>query len=80
MRGRRFAVAVSAALVLSACGETVGTVTEQAAQALSGAVAPVRDAVDEVSRRANEVGEGINDVRGGIRRVKGAFNGSGSTW
>lgn len=80
MMSRRFVVAAVAALVLSACGETVGTVTDQAKQALSGAVAPVREAADEVSRRANEVGEGINDVRGGIRRVKGAFSGSGSTW
>lgn len=77
---RVLAIAAVAATALSACGEVTSTVTDQVHDTLSGALAPVREAVDEATRRANEVGEGINDVTAGIGRVKGAFSGSGSTW
>lgn len=64
------------AVALSACADVTGQVQDT----LSGALAPVNDAVSEVSRRANEVGEGINQVKTGVSRVRGALSGSGSTW
>ncbi len=62
--------------LLSACSGVTGQVQET----LSGAIAPVREAIDEATRRANEVGEGINQVSDGIGRVQGAFSGSGTTF
>ena len=76
MTTRAAAAAVTAAFLLSACSGAVGQVQET----LSGALAPVNEAVEEVSRRANEVGEGINEVKDGVQRVRGALGGSGSTW
>lgn len=64
------------ASVLSACAD----VTDQVQYTLSGALAPVNEAVNEVSRRATEVGEGINEVTNGVQRVRGALSGSGSRW
>ena len=66
--------------VLSACAGTASTVSDQVRDAMSGATAPLVDAVNEASRRANELGEGINDVREGVAKVHGALSGSGSTW
>jgi phage-related protein len=65
---------------LSACSGVVSTVSDHVQETVSGAIAPVRGAIDEAARRANEVGEGVNQVTDGISRVKGAFAGSGSTW
>ncbi len=66
--------------LLSACSDIASTVSDQVQDTVSGAIAPVRGAIDEAAKRANEVGEGINDVTSGVARVKGAFAGSGSTW
>lgn len=70
-----------------ACEDVTSTVTDQvngardaATDTLSGALAPVRQAADEISRRANAVGEGISEVRNGVKKVSGAFSGSGTTW
>lgn len=79
---RVLAIAATAATVLSACGDVTSTVTDQVRGVrgtLSGALAPVRDTVDDVTRRAHQVGEGINEVSSGIGKVKGAFSGSGTT-
>lgn len=60
--------------LLSGCSGVAGQVQDT----LSGALAPVKGAIDETARRANEVGEGINQVSDGIQRVQGALSGSGS--
>jgi len=77
---RVLAIAVLAATALSACADVTSTVTDQVQDTLSGALAPVRETIDEAARRANELGEGVNEVSSGIGKVKGAFSGSGSTW
>ncbi len=71
---RFFVMIFVVSFALSACGE----ITDQVQGTLSGALAPVNEAVQEVARRANEVGEGINDVTTGIQRVQGALTGSGT--
>lgn len=73
---RFFLCVIVFAPVLSACGDITGQVQDT----VSGALAPVTDAVNEVARRANEVGEGINDVTGRIQRVRGALSGSGTSF
>lgn len=71
----RFMLPLSVAVLsLSACSDVTGQVQDS----LGGALAPVKDAIDEAARRANEVGEGINQVADGIQRVQGALSGSGS--
>lgn len=69
-------VGMGIAALLSGCTGVTGNVQHT----LSGAIAPVRGAIDEAARRANEVGEGVNDVAVGIKKVKGALSGSGATW
>lgn len=75
---------VSFAVFLSGCDDTVATVKDQVRDTVtvtvSGALAPVRGAIDEAARRAHEVGEGVNEVTGGVKKVRGALSGSGSTW
>ncbi len=66
--------------ILSACSGVASTVTEQVKGTVSGALVPLKESVEEVSRRANEVGEGIHEMREGVQRVKGALSGSGATW
>lgn len=66
--------------LLSGCSATVSDLSDQVQGTLSGTLAPVKGAVDEVARRANEVQEGIQGVSTGIKQVKGAFSGSGATW
>jgi len=82
--GAQFVLVALLVLVLSGCSETVLSVSDNVrgtvSDTLSGAIAPVRGAIDEAARRANEVGEGINDVTGGIQKVRGALSGSGATW
>lgn len=71
----RFIIALTVLTVLSGCSSSV---TGQVHDTLSGALAPVKGAIDEAVRRTNEVGEGINEVQNGIQKVQGALSGSGS--
>jgi hypothetical protein len=74
-------IAAAALLPLfSACTDVASNVSDQVRGTVSGALAPVRGAIDDAARRANELGEGVNQVTDGVARVKGAFAGSGSTW
>lgn len=80
MTNRGLLIAAMALPLFSACSDIASTVSDQVQDTVSGAIAPVRGAIDEAARRANEVGEGVNQVAEGVSRVKGAFAGSGSTW
>lgn len=77
MTRRTFLVAAIATFALSGCSSSV---TGQVQDTLSGALAPVKGAIDEAVRRTNEVGEGIDEVQNGIQRVQGALSGSGTHW
>lgn len=76
---KRLAVAAVVLPFLSACSQAA-SVTDAARDTLSGALAPVAEAINDAARRADEVGQGIGQVTDGVNRVKGAFAGSGSTW
>ncbi len=79
-----FMVSIVGMVLLSACSETAFTVKDHVqatvTNTVSGALAPVRVAIDEAARRAEELGEGVNEVKSGVKKVRGALSGSGSTW
>lgn len=78
------AVAVAAALSLSACSSVTGAI-DSAVKTASGKITdvkqaaqnvtkPIIDTANDVQKRIDQVGSGVTKLRQGIEQVKGAIN------